>query len=306
MLHAHLAWKQLMIRGYRSNLTKFSGIVSASFALLMQSVFAADKGHDSSVHPFTPESIAKAAQWKAPHAPDAGAMPGVRQGPFNDGWFESALCAMVKTADGRAEVGKMINQIHPGHYLVRFPGRPSSSVSVKDEQIAEAKLANKADWANILEMAAAKLYPQIKAGGGADSSMSLSGLKLFTGSPITEVKLNEQNSDEKLTQLLDVIDRCFHDSAPMITTTKGEKELSGKPLPPNCTLAVVACDRKSKTIVLRIPFATDLVHQKSVSLKVDQTVGGITNLGGGNLKMPLKTWIDSCGDLSYATLSSSK
>jgi hypothetical protein len=300
-------WQPKVIRRYRVSFTKCSGVLFSGLVVFLQSsgvAFAAEPQHDSLDHPFSPDRIAKASQWKAPHAPDAGAMPGIKQGPFGDAWFESSVAALVRTPAGQAAISKIINIDRAGHYLVRFPGRPSSVVLVKDQQIAVAKLINKADWANILEMAVAKLYPQIKNETGAGVHEGQSGLTLLTGTPTTVVKLAEHDSDAKVTELLDVLDRCFHDSAPMITSTKGDKELTGKALPPNCTFAVVACDRKSKTIVLRSPFANDVMHQKTVTQKVDQTIGGITNLGGGYLKMPIKTWIDSFSDLSYSSLPS--
>lgn len=295
-----------MIRRYLGSITKLSGVLCASLFVFSQCggmILASEPKHDVMAHPFTPELIAKAAQWKAPHAPDAGAMPGVKQGPFDDGWFESSVCALVRTAGGREAISKIINQDHPGHYLVRFPGRPSSVVSVRDEQLALIKLANKADWANILEIAVVKLYPQIKSESVGGAHVGQSGLTLLTGAPTTIVKLAEQNSDQKMTELFDVIDRCFHDSAPMITSTN--KEVAGKLLPPNCTFAVVACDRKGKTIVLRNPTASDVAHQKATTQKGEQTIGGITNLGGGNVKMAIKTWIDNFNDLSYSSLPAS-
>jgi hypothetical protein len=203
---------------------------------------------------------------------------GVEQAGSNDCWFEDSLASLASTAGGQKSIANMITQGPDDTYNVTFPGAPHSSVNVTMSDADDPRLGNSAQWANILEAAALKLLPDQSLHG----STSVVGQALLTGHTpsvgfskgVPAVRL-EQQIESQLAQ-----------GNPI--TAFGEAQADG-PVESQHDYSVIGA--KNGGVTVRNPWGRQEKQPDDRNLPaVGQTIDGVTNIGAGELQMPVATF----------------
>ncbi len=229
-----------------------------------------------------------------------GAATGVVQSVnYGDCWFDSSLSSLALSKNGDTLISQMISLKPDGSYEVVFPALPNVKINVTAKDIKHDGLENPGAWANVLEAAIIKEFPD-QAQKGLNPEVAL---RLLTSKDTKSLILSGKSTDTEIRQ---TIEHNLQTQNPMVTyVNKDIKGLSGSdgPIFNNHAYSVIGFDPKNDTVILRNPFGLNhnLPIKNSNIPEVNQTINGITNLGDGELTMNINTYSKVFGILAYTT-----
>ncbi len=247
------------------------------------------------------------------------AVSGVEQGGYGDCWFEASLADLASTASGVKEIANMITLDYKGDYEVKFPGFSVPIIVTRDDlnelelnysKLSESnpnysKLNNSSQWANILEAAAYKVFPEYIENGACLGF----GIKLFTDKSPRYYNLQE-NPDE----IIKAMEVALKNNQPVLAAinepvlkttenvndrknindnvnTSYEDILDNKYLPllPNHAYSVLKVNLDNQSVTLRNPHGFNYYVQPNTLTK-NYTYKSVSDFGDGLLVMPLSTF----------------
>ncbi|MBS1956682.1 MAG: hypothetical protein JST89_21015 [Cyanobacteria bacterium SZAS-4] len=222
----------------------------------------------------------------------------MKQADVGDCFFESSLASLAATPDGQIAIQNMVTKNGDGSYTVKFPGDKNNPVSISEEELkAESASQNGNRTMAIVETAFMK-YDKI----GPYNSSSISYLKiplladintpgetleLLTGKETAVDVLGgvAQNFDVGATNpanLASFLQNALSNGDPIVATSNFT---DAGPLPSMHIFSVLGFDAKTGTVTVRNPWG----HNDGIELT--STVDDITNIGDGQLRMPLSTFM---------------
>lgn len=215
---------------------------------------------------------------------ELGGVSGVDQGAYGDCWFESSLASLARTTQGQSAISKMITQNKDGTYTVTFPGNKYDPITVSNADIKNDDLSNDSKWANVLEAAVIKRFPE-QAHYGASAS---GAMFLLTGEDGKTQRIDAKSKNE---QIASILENGLNRNEIMTAGTK--HTLHNKSIISNHDYTVIGYDPTTKYVTLRNPFG-DNANSGNLpkdTAKVDgEPVDGVLNLGDGLITMPLDTF----------------
>ncbi len=289
-------------------------------------------GYGQAIYPFSPQLIAQTGKVVAerlrvsalqlnrmadPRAEAiikanllSGGAAGIDQGAHGDCWFEAALAALARIPAGQELIARAIIQSSPTSYVVQLRG-VSQAMPVSNEELFELKTRDMASWAGIIEVAAIKGWPDL-AGDHKKKLMAqtsaqpliIMGLRVLTGQPVQCVDISRSPPWMIARMLADVTGRPL----PATASTYSKKLRSFNPqvTVPSHAYTVMAFDSVNNTMILRNPWGKNSTPGNRSEYpdlpQVGQESGGVCDLGGGLIKMPLSAFMQYYHYLAWSTL----
>jgi hypothetical protein len=216
-------------------------------------------------------------------------------GNLNDCWFEAPLASLAATPQGQKDIAGMITQNKDHSYTVKFPGDPTEPVNVSQADLKNFSLQNTAQWANILEAANLKLNPYQAINGGTDKT-DMAALHMLTGQTANEYYLTDTDralakggsvSEESPhgTTLPEWIQKALAAGDPVQAAVGSDDT----PLVGEHSYSVLSW--QNNLVTLRNPFGSTAADGKQKP-EIGQTIDGVTNLGGGEVQMSSRTFMN--------------
>ncbi|HEY9719129.1 MAG TPA: hypothetical protein V6C69_16765, partial [Trichormus sp.] len=235
---------------------------------------------------------------------------GLDQAGYEDCWFESAVGAVATTYRGQNIISRMITSAGADAYEVKFRDMPDQPIMVSGTEIANDKLKDKAYWAQVLEAAVLKRFPALRNGLSGNAAVTQQfglqadlqvGLKLLTRKDPTIMRTSEMR-EQDLSRLLVENQRL------QLATVAGTYSQAQMPDPkrilmvPQHAFAVLYFNRRTAEVVVRNPWGHNNAPKFPDLVKEGQTVDGIHDIGGGVIRMPLKTFKKYFRRIAWSTL----
>lgn len=223
----------------------------------------------------------------------SGGAAAIRQGHHGDCWFEAGLAAVARTPKGQQLLSDMILQDSPSSYIVTFPWRGWWR-RVTNEDLTNEKTQDNAQWARVIETAAAKNWPNFIEGHrtagtpfrGEDADVM--ALTILTGTHAKTFQLS-QCSLEKIRQILE--EGCAQQQ-PM----EASSLVNPDPwiIVHNHAYTIMAYDPANRIVTLRNPWArsgqpNDRGKNPQL-LFFGESKAGVHDIGGGLLQMPVSSF----------------
>ncbi len=206
---------------------------------------------------------------------------------FGDCWFLSSLAALAKTKDGAQMIADMVTKNKDGSYTVVFPGDKLHPVKVTMADILSDKLLDSRLWAQIIEAAVIKKYPD-KVRNGADPSLAL---ELLTGKQYDYYDLKSLCPFDTNQELINLINKAISSNTPLVAVTKKGNYDKNFPVIFNHAYTVegIKYINGQAEIILRNPWG-NYPGDNSMLAKIGSECGGVTNLGNGEIAMSIDTF----------------
>jgi Calpain family cysteine protease len=245
-------------------------------------------------HPFSPESILVYSVNATPTAESGvrvGGAAGIDQGEHGDCWFESAVAALARYPAGTRLLSDMITE-EGGVYRVKFLDEPTTRWKVTQQDITQNHIKDNAPWADILEAAMMKRYPQMQTGGNVDHTFvsvigeatSVMGLSMLTGHQATSQKLKEISTE----QLEELLERDMRLAIP--TTASTRSSIPNQAVVQDHCYSVLGYNPQSQIITVRNPWGNNRNSTYPNLPKAGTTSFGVTDLGNGVQQMSITTF----------------
>ncbi len=222
---------------------------------------------------------------------------GVEQGAYGDCWFEATVAALVNTTSGAQVIANMITIDNQSNYWVKFPGNPEA-IQVTKAELEDPKLTNAAQWANIIEAAVHKTYPRQSEHGSSPNF----GMLLFASKNTLNLDISDNPN-----LILNVIKYSLADGNPITAATSNKafnnNFANGEPIVDNHVYSIINLDEDNQTITLRNPWGENYNDLKSFH-QIGINPKEITNLGNGELVLPLKVFLANFKTLVAGSLTS--
>ena len=223
----------------------------------------------------------------------AGGASGVEQGPHDNCWFECSLAAFARFPRGQQVISNMITSDGKGAYSVLFPGDPDRPVQVTKDDITGLKLKDSGEWARIIEAAEIKLYPQnsrLAVTGSKHIPAITRGLRLVTGSKTAFLNFRDGSKED----VLNFLEHGSDGSHVMVATSEQAESPEKQYVIPNHGFSVIQYVPRDQIIILRNPWghnghAKERAHWPNLPATGQESYG-VTNLGGGLVKMEVSTF----------------
>lgn len=271
------------------------------------------------VHPFPPFVILMTALQVIFNSNNQGNMlgnaiawnaDGIDQSGYEDCWFESGVGAVASTYRGQRIISRMITNAGANMFEVRFRDMPDQPIIVSSAEIAGDKLKDKAYWAQVLEAAVLKRFPALRNGSVGNVAVTQqlglqadlqAGLKLMTRNTPGFMNLSDIN-EQALSKLLVENQRL------QLATVAGTYPQAQMPDPkrllmvPQHCFAVLFFNPRTAEVVVRNPWGHNNAAKLPDLVREGQTIDGIQDIGGGVLRMPLKTFKKYFRRIAWSTL----
>lgn len=242
-------------------------------------------------HPFSPESILVYSVNAIPTGEGGvrvGAATGIDQGQHGDCWFESSVAALARYPAGTRLLSDMITA-DGGAYRVKFLDEPKTCWKVTQQDITQNHIKDNAPWADILEAAMMKRYPQMQTGGNVDHTFvsvigeatPVMGLSMLTGHQATSQKIREIPTE----QLEEILDRNLRLAIPTTASTKSS--IPDQAVVQNHVYTVLGFNPQSQVITVRNPWGNNRNSNFPLLPKAGTTRLGVTDLGNGVQQMSI-------------------
>jgi hypothetical protein len=226
-------------------------------------------------HPFNAAEIAQTKSFA------------VDQAGHGDCWFESSLAGLARNPNGPATIASMITADKDG-YVVTFPGDTKNPVHVNEKEIDADNLADQATWAKVVEAALIKKDPNDAQNGGQIAA----AIKLLTGNDSTAVATSAVSQLDLAHQISEALKTGGLVGA---QTPNPQPAIAGRTdtASPNSALinhhaySVISYDSSGPdggTVTVRNPWGN---NNGTAVGAAGTTHDGVTNIGGGELKMSL-------------------
>lgn len=277
-------------------------------------------------HPFSPDDIASAgkkmseklqmylaqgkidpASVQAEQAADiaAGGASGVEQGPHDNCWFECSLAAFARFPRGQQVIANMITSNSDGSYTVVFPGEPERPVQVTKGEIASLGLKDSSEWARIIEAAEIKLYPlnsRVAVTGSKHIPAITRGLRLVTGSKTAFLNFNNCSKED----VLNFLEHGSDGAHVMVATSEQAENRERQYVIPNHGFSVIQYNPQDQSVILRNPWghnghSKEREHWPNLPAPGQESYG-VTNIGGGLVKMEVSTFEHLYRNLAIARI----
>ncbi len=259
---------------------------------------------------------------------------GVAQGNIGDCFFEAALASLANSKQGAETIRNMIKANEDGSYTVTFPGDKKSPVDLNKEDLdltsKNGKVADRADWARIIETAFFKYNHIPPYDKGLNNKILFAGvpalgnvitpekaLRLLTGKSTSTDSMAAISIDNRsLTvgrtskeNIARNIENALSRGEPV--TAWAVDGILGKlmgnknsfPMVGQHVYSVLDYDPQSREITVRNPWGK---NEGTALAGKGRSVDGITNTGDGRLKMSLDTFYKEFSDVNYAGSDSRK
>ena len=255
--------------------------------------FAMLEDRERGYHPYSPCSIFSYDVNASVDDVKIGSAAGIDQGAHGDCWFESAMAALARFPAGTRLLSEMITE-EGGVYFVRFLDEPHPKWKVTQTDISNANLIDSAPWANVLEAAMMKRYPQMQTGGNINHTFeaaiggeptSVLGLTMLTGHQASYKLLADMTQDE----LEHLLEFNLASNVPMTASTK--QNIPSQAVVPKHCYTVLAYDPGSSTITVRNPWGKNISKTYTGLPTANHSVGGVSNLGNGIMQMSISSFI---------------
>jgi len=261
-------------------------------------------------HPFSASAIRYTDIGSAPIA--QGGAGGVDQGPHSDCWLESAVAAAAMTRRGSRLLSDMIAQ-SSGGYQVTFEEQPTNHIRVTQADITNFALKDSAQWACVVEAAGILLYPELldtnktKEGRILNASKPMPepndvlGLTLLTGHQAADIDLKSTPTQA----VAELLERNLRSEIPMTAASNAPtnaKAIANSIVVPNHCFTVVSYGRGTGVISLRNPWGHNSSAKFPNLVQPGQTKNGVSDIGGGVIRMSLSTFAQHYRTLAYARI----
>ncbi len=236
---------------------------------------------------------------------------------YGDCFFLSSLASLANSQEGRQIIKNMISQNSDGSYTVTFPGDTQKPINVTKADLTNYAPNNQALWANIIETAFLK-YDDVHStkdkkgdiGNFAKNTHNFQAIHLLTNEDVATSQFGvvDLGSGEltfgglaKETVRSEIIKALAQNK--VITAGAGprfQKYLGGHidgPIVSDHVYSIIAFDPKTDMITIRNPWGENNYNHLG---GIGTTVDGITNIGGGELKMSLAVFYNDFSDINYA------
>jgi hypothetical protein len=206
---------------------------------------------------------------------------GIEQSAYPDCWFLGTLAALAHSSRGPQLICEMIAEREPGYYYVKFPGA-DEAVTESEADRVQYSLANRANWANLLEATCLQKYNAMAVAFGprAGESAIKTAMEFLTGVPAVNLRPDSMDT----AALEDLLDRLCRSGTPAAVATKGAPEHRSVPiLTENHCYSVMSFDRSTDMVTLRNCYGMEPPGRGGASAMQL----GVRNLGGGLVEVPL-------------------
>jgi hypothetical protein len=236
---------------------------------------------------------------------------GVDQGGLPDCAFEAAVASVASSPQGQKDISNMIALNKDGSYTVTFPGASQHPIEVNSQDLANKKIDNSAGWANVLEAANLKLNPQAAGyGGGNGVALDRKYLEQLTGHfPLTAHLQQwipaEQQAEEQIASgsngagdVQPPVEKLLEKALSSGNAVEAGGAAVGDPLESSHGYSVISL--KDGQVTVRNPWGNENIDSVNhVKPRVGYTWQGVTNLGGGESRMPYDTFMRDLPELTF-------
>ncbi len=235
----------------------------------------------------------------------AGGASGVEQGPHDNCWFECSLAAFARFPRGQQVISNMISSNGDGSYTVLFPGDPDRPVQVTKSDITSMKLKDSSEWARIIEAAEIKLFPlnsRTAVTGSKHIPAITRGLNLVTGSKTAYLNFDNCGKED----ILNFLEHGSDGAHVMVATSQQAPSPDRQYVIPDHGFSVIQYNAQDQTIILRNPWGhnghkSEREHWPNLPAPGQESFG-VTNLGGGLVKMEVSTFEHLYRNLAIARI----
>jgi hypothetical protein len=265
----------------------FSGIASLLYA-------SSGMATCDQVHPFSPAQIFYYDVNNSAYVDGIriGGASGVDQRADSDCWFESSLAAVARFPQGARLISEMIAVSDKGGYEVTFQDEPHIHYHVGSAEIANLHLKDKATWADVLEAAGVKRFPQVTQGDAGDASLSKKvgekldafGLTVMTGHQ-SELVWTNQVSVEHLAEILE---RNMFMNMAMTASSHPKSEFTVQYVVPNHDFTILNYEPWSGVVTLRNPWGKNSSPELPDLPAPGKEKGGVRDLGKGVIQLNIR------------------
>lgn len=229
---------------------------------------------------------------KSADASESGAQ-GIDQGPHGNCWFDCSLAAFARFPRGQQVIANMITTNSDGTYTVVFPGESERPVQVTKGEITSFALKDSSEWAKIIEAAEIKLYPvnsRVAVTGSNHIPAITRGLRLVTGSKSAYLNFADCSKED----ILNFLEHGSDGMHVMVATSEKAESREKQYVIPDHGFSVIQYNPQDQTIVLRNPWGHN-GHEKEREQWPNLPAPGkdsygVTNIGGGLIKMEVSTF----------------